>query len=111
MMEEVTEFRYYGMVLCKHGIMEGEIRERIVKGRQVIGALVRVMKRRSVNMEVKKGIRNSYPSDPVICISHGRGMQHSNHVYELWKLVTYVVIMGVFKVIMDVLTVYGRCFV
>ncbi len=39
--------------------MEGEIRERTVKGRQVMGALERVMKGRNVNMEVKKGIRNS----------------------------------------------------
>ncbi len=39
--------------------MEGEIRERRVKGRQVMGALERVMKRRNVSIEVKNGIRNS----------------------------------------------------
>ncbi len=27
-MEEVTEFKYLGTVLCKHGSMEGEIKER-----------------------------------------------------------------------------------
>ncbi len=46
-------------ILCKHGSMEGEIRERIVKGRQVMGALERVMKGRNVSMVVKRGIRNS----------------------------------------------------
>ncbi len=58
-MEEVNEFKYLGTILCKHGSMEGEIRERTVKGRQVIGVLERVMKGRNVSMEVKWGIRNS----------------------------------------------------
>ncbi len=41
--------------------LEREMRERTVKGRQVMGALERVMKGRNVrvSMVVKKGIRNS----------------------------------------------------
>ncbi len=58
-MEEVNEFKYLGTILCKHGSMEEEIRERTVKGRQVMGDLKRVMKGRTVSMEVKGGIRNS----------------------------------------------------
>ncbi len=38
-MEAVNEFKYLGTILCKHGSMEGERRERTVKGRQVIGLL------------------------------------------------------------------------
>ncbi len=38
-MEEVNEFTYLGTILCKRGSMEGEIRERTVKGRYVMGAL------------------------------------------------------------------------
>ncbi len=57
-MEEVNEFKYLGTILYKHGNMEGEIRERTVKGRQVMGALERVMKGRNVSMAVKKGIMN-----------------------------------------------------
>ncbi len=38
--------------------MEGEIRERTVKGRHMIDALQRVMKGKNVSMEVKMGIRN-----------------------------------------------------
>ncbi len=38
-MEEVTEFKYLGTILCKHGSMEGKIREGTVKSRQVMGAL------------------------------------------------------------------------
>ncbi len=57
-MEEVKEFRYLGTILCKHGSMEGEIKERTVKGRQVVGVLERVMKGRNVSMAVKRGIRN-----------------------------------------------------
>ncbi len=34
-MEEVNKFKYLGTILCKHGSMESEIRERTVKGRQV----------------------------------------------------------------------------
>ncbi len=58
-MEKVNEFKYLGTILCKHGSMEGEIRGRTVKGRQVMGALERVMKERNVSMEAKRGIRNS----------------------------------------------------
>ncbi len=43
--------------MSKHGEME-EVRERAVKGRSVIGSLARVMKGRSVSMEVKRGLRN-----------------------------------------------------
>ncbi len=43
-MEDVTEFKYLGTVLCKHGSIEGEIRERTVKGKHLMGALERVMK-------------------------------------------------------------------
>ncbi len=38
-MEVVNEFKYLGTILCKHGSMKREIRERTVKGRQVMGAL------------------------------------------------------------------------
>ncbi len=58
-MEEVNEFNYLGTVLCKHGGMEGEIRERVTKGRSVVGSLTGVMKGRNVSMEVKRGLRNS----------------------------------------------------
>ncbi len=53
-MEEVNEFKYLGTILCKHGSMKGEIRERTVKGRQLMGALERVMKGKNVSMAVKK---------------------------------------------------------
>ncbi len=56
-MEEVNEFRYLGTILCKHGSTEGEIRERTVKGRQVMGAMERVKKGRTVSMVVKQGNR------------------------------------------------------
>ncbi len=39
--------------------MEGEVRERVVKGRSIIGSLARVMKGRSEFIEVKRGLRNS----------------------------------------------------
>ncbi len=42
--EKVTEFEYLGTVLCKHGSIEGKIRERTVKARKVIGALERVLR-------------------------------------------------------------------
>ena len=58
-LEEVKEFKYLGTMLCKYGSMEGEIRERAVQGRRVIGSLGRIMKGRSVSMEVKKGLRDS----------------------------------------------------
>ncbi len=51
---EVNEFKYLGTILCKHGSMDGVIRERTVKGRQVMGALQRVMQGRSVSTAVKR---------------------------------------------------------
>ncbi len=53
-MEEVNEFKYLGTIQCKHESMEGEVRERTVKGRQVMSALERVMKGRNVSIEVKR---------------------------------------------------------
>ena len=58
-LEEVREFKYLGSMLCKYGSMEGEIRERAVKGRQAIGTLGRIMRGRNVSLNVKKGLRNS----------------------------------------------------
>ncbi len=58
-MEEVSEFKYLETVLCKHGGMEGEIRERVMKGKSVVGSLAGVMKGRNVSMDVKRGLRNS----------------------------------------------------
>ncbi len=40
-----------------------------MKGRQVVGALVRVMKGGCVNMEVKRGIRNSIILPTLPCAS------------------------------------------
>ncbi len=45
--------------LCKDGGMEGDIREQVMKGRNVVGLLAGVMKGRSVSMDVKRGLRNS----------------------------------------------------
>ncbi len=46
-------------MLCKHGGMEGEIRERVMRGRSVVGSLTEVMKGRNVSMDVNRGLRNS----------------------------------------------------
>ncbi len=46
-------------MLCKHGGMEGEIGERMMKVRSVVGSLTGVMKGRNVSMDVKRGLRNS----------------------------------------------------
>ncbi len=58
-MEEVSEFKYLGTVLCKHGGMEGEIRERVMRGRSGVDSLAGVMKGRNVSMDVKRSLRNS----------------------------------------------------
>ncbi len=58
-MEEEREFKYLVTVLCKHEGMEGEIRERVMKGRSVVGSLAGVMKGRTVSMDVKRGLRHS----------------------------------------------------
>ncbi len=48
-------------MLCKHGGMEREIRERVMKGRSVVGLLAGVMKERDLPMDMKRGLRNSIP--------------------------------------------------
>ncbi len=59
-MEEVNEFKHLGSVICKHGGMEGEIRERPLQGGRVAGSLGRIMNGRSVSMdEVKRDLRNT----------------------------------------------------
>ncbi len=56
-MEEVHEFKYLGSIMCKHGSMEGETRERAMQGRKVVGSVWRMMKGRTVSREVKKELR------------------------------------------------------
>ncbi len=58
-MEEVNELKYLGSVMCKHGGTEGETRERALQGRKVVGSLGRIMKGRSVSMEVKRDLRDT----------------------------------------------------
>lgn len=52
---EVSEFKDVEMTLCKCGYIDEEIREGAVKGKQVIGALKRIMNGRSVSVEEKRG--------------------------------------------------------
>ena len=42
-MDEVSEFKYIGSILCKYGSMEGEMKEKAVQGRTVVGCLGRMM--------------------------------------------------------------------
>ncbi len=53
-MEEVSDFKYLGTVLCKHRGMEGEISEQVMKGKSVVGSLTGVMKGRNVSVDVKR---------------------------------------------------------
>ncbi len=55
-MEEVHEFKYLGSIMCKHGSMEGETREKVVQGRKVVGSQGCMTKGRTVGLEVKKGL-------------------------------------------------------
>ncbi len=45
--------------MCKHIGTEGETRERALPGRKVARSLGRIMKGRSVSMEVKRALRNT----------------------------------------------------
>ncbi len=45
--------------MCKHGGTEEETRERASQERKVVGSLERIMNGRSVNMEVKRDLRNT----------------------------------------------------
>ncbi len=58
-MEEVNEFKYLGFFFYKYGSMEGEIRERAIHDRKVIGSLGCGMRERTVSREVKKAFRDS----------------------------------------------------
>ncbi len=57
-MEEFNGFKFLGSVLCKHAGTEGEIREKALQGRRVIGTLGRIMNGSCVSMEVKRDLRN-----------------------------------------------------
>ncbi len=57
-MKEVNEFKYLGSILCKYGSMEGELRERALQERKVVGSTGRMMRERTVSTEVKKALRD-----------------------------------------------------
>ena len=46
-------------ILCKHGSMEGEVCEKAIQGRKVVGSLRHVMNGRIVNMEIKEALHDS----------------------------------------------------
>ncbi len=48
-----------GSIMCKPGGTEGESRERALQGRKVVGSLGRIMKGRSVSMELKRDLKNT----------------------------------------------------
>ncbi len=56
-MEEVSEFKYLGAVLCEYGGMEGEIIERVMKGKSVVGSLAG----RNVSMDMKRDLEEWNP--------------------------------------------------
>ncbi len=58
-MEEVNDFKYLESVTCKHGGTEGEIRERALQERRVVGSLGRIINGRSVSKEVERDLRNT----------------------------------------------------
>ncbi len=57
--EVVQALKYLGKILCKNGEMDGEIRERVVKGKSFLGSLERIIEGRNVSMEVNRELRNS----------------------------------------------------
>ncbi len=73
-LEEVIVLNYLGTVLCKYGSMEGELRERAVKGRQAVGVLKRVMKGKKCEHGCKEGYK--------IYDYHA----NSCHVYQMWTV-------------------------
>lgn len=48
--------------------MDGEISEKVVKGTSVVGALTRVIKEKNVFMEVKRHLKNFFPTNTAIWI-------------------------------------------
>lgn len=69
--------------------MEVKVKERLVKERQDIGALQRVMKRWNVSMELKKGIRNSIIFPTLACI-RDMDMKCSTAVKNDWEGVEWL---------------------
>ncbi len=68
-MQEVHEFKYLGLIMCKHGSMDGETKERAEQGRDVAGSLGCIMKGRTVSMDVKKGLRDGITVPTITCAS------------------------------------------
>ncbi len=58
-MEEVYEYKYLGLILCKCGSKEGEVREKALQGRKVVGSLGHMTKGMTVNMDIKKALHDS----------------------------------------------------
>lgn len=47
------KFKFLGLVLCKQGHMEGDIRGKAFQGREFVRYLECIMKDRTVNMEIR----------------------------------------------------------
>ena len=75
------EIIYLLLILYKHRSMEGEMRERAVQERKVVGFLGHIMKEWKVNMEVKKGLHNGII---VPTITYARKTWVWNECQRLW---------------------------
>ncbi len=76
-----------GTVLWKHGEIEGEIRERLMKRKSVVAFLTGVMTGRNVTMDVKRGLRRGILLPTPTCESENwtwNGTQQSRvHAVEI----------------------------
>ncbi len=61
----------------KHGGTEGEIKERTLQGRRVVGSLGRIMNGRRVSMEVKRDLRNTIIVPTITYASETRSWNES----------------------------------
>lgn len=86
-MRKVNEFRYLVTVLSKHGEMDREIIERVVKGCHVVSYNhLHVLKGRNIPMDVKRGLRSSnlLPHQET-CVRNRttiKNAYHGNGLYE-----------------------------
>lgn len=75
--------KYLGTVMGKFGDKEGEIRERAVQGKRVIGSFNRILKCKGVSLEVKRG--SIVLQSCCMQLQHGHGMNCRGQVSRLWK--------------------------
>src|SRR5256885_6588068 len=112
-MEEVTDFRYLGIILSSNGSMRNEFEHRIGEGKKAFGALEKVWRNREMSRKVKTSLYESIVVPTVIYGCEGWYLKEKEkrmiEVFEMKCLRAICGVRRIYKVRREELRRMSKC--